>query len=157
MIKVKPKILFNLLFLFNTWPKLNIFESFIRDPECHMRVMCKFNLGPASTGILLTNIFALIIIRIFTQVIIRVVIQCSLDRTRSIKRKASKACNVTMTVPWVPPVTIFSTFAKSRWKNRKRKLLKRWFADELFLSVSDHFAGLALKGLIDKRLYSNRP
>ena len=63
---------------------------------------------------LLTNIFTLIIIWIFTQVIVRVVIQCSLGRTWSIKRIASKACHVTMTVPWSPPVTIFSTFAKSR-------------------------------------------
>ena len=70
---------------------------------------------------LLTNIFTLIIIWIFTQVIVRVVIQCSLGRTWSIKRIASKTCDVTMTVPWIPPVTIFSTFAKSRWRNRKRK------------------------------------
>ena len=60
----------------------------------------------------LTNIFTRIIPRVFTQIFIRIVIQNCFDGTGSIERIACVASNVIMTIPWVSPVTIFSTFTK---------------------------------------------
>ena len=60
----------------------------------------------------LTNIFTRIIPRVFTQIFIRIVIQNCFDGTGSIERIVCVASNVIMTIPWVSPVTIFSTFTK---------------------------------------------